>query len=89
MRRLVELAIGADNPDDVDRVASQVTALGVDVKRTEDGMTATDPGTGVRVRVEVAPRLQPGAGRRRRRTTAPAASTAWAARRSCHRTTSP
>jgi catechol 2,3-dioxygenase-like lactoylglutathione lyase family enzyme len=58
VRRLLELAIGADNPDDVDKVASQVTALGVDVRRTEDGMAATDPGTGVRVRVEVAPRIK-------------------------------
>ena len=58
VRRLLELAIGADNPDDVDRVASQVTALGVAVNRTEDGIAATDPGTGVRVRVEVAPRIQ-------------------------------
>jgi catechol-2,3-dioxygenase len=58
VRRLVELAIGADNPDDVDRVAHQVNTLGVDVQRTEDGMVATDPGTGVRVRVEVAPRIQ-------------------------------
>jgi len=58
VRRLVELAIGADNPDDVDRVVSQVTALGVEVQRTEDGVAATDPGTGVRVRVELAPRIQ-------------------------------
>lgn len=58
VRRLLELAIGADNPDDVDRVASQVAALDVDVQRTEDGMAATDPGTGVRVRVEVAPRIE-------------------------------
>ena len=58
IRRLVELAIGADDPDDVDRVASNVNALGVEVKRTEDGLTAIDPGTDVRVRVEVAPRLR-------------------------------
>jgi catechol 2,3-dioxygenase-like lactoylglutathione lyase family enzyme len=58
VRRLMELAIGADNPDDVDRVASQVAALDVPVERTEDGMAATDPGTRVRVRVEVAPRIE-------------------------------
>lgn len=58
LRRLVELALGADDPDDVDRVASQVSALGVDVQRTEDGMAAIDPGTDVRVRVEVSPRIQ-------------------------------
>jgi catechol 2,3-dioxygenase-like lactoylglutathione lyase family enzyme len=58
LRRLIELAVGADNPDDVDRVASQISRLDVDVERTEDGMAATDPGTGVRVRVDVAPRLR-------------------------------
>lgn len=58
LRRLLELSVGADNPDDVDRVASQVSALDVDVQRTEDGLMTTDPGTGVRVRVEVAPRIQ-------------------------------
>ncbi len=58
IRRLVELALAADNPDDVDRIASQVAALDIDVKRSEDGLTAVDPGTDVRVRVEVAPRIQ-------------------------------
>jgi catechol 2,3-dioxygenase-like lactoylglutathione lyase family enzyme len=58
IRRLVELALAADNPDDVDRIASQVAALDIDVKRTEDGLSAVDPGTDVRVRVEIAPRLQ-------------------------------
>lgn len=58
VRRLLELAIGADDPDDVDRVAHNITALDVEVQRTEDGMAATDPGTGVRVSVEVAPRIQ-------------------------------
>ena len=58
VRRLVELAIGADNPDDVDRVASQLAKLDIEVTRTEYGLAATDPGTDVRVRVEVAPRIQ-------------------------------
>ncbi len=58
IRRLVELAIGADNPDDVDQVASQLAKLDVAVQRTEDGLTTIDPGTDVRVRVEVAPRIQ-------------------------------
>ena len=58
LRRLLELSLAADNPDDVDRVAAQVSALGVDVQRTEDGLATTDPGTGVRLRVEVEPRIQ-------------------------------
>ncbi|MEX1194340.1 MAG: VOC family protein [Dehalococcoidia bacterium] len=58
VRRLVELGIGADNPDDVDRVASQLANLDVEVTRTEDGLAAIDPGTDVRVRVEVVSRIQ-------------------------------
>ena len=62
-RRLLEVAIGADSPDDVERVNSQVSALGLDLQHTEEGVAATDPGTGVRVRVEVAPRIQQDAAR--------------------------
>jgi catechol 2,3-dioxygenase-like lactoylglutathione lyase family enzyme len=58
LRRLVELNVGADNPDDVDRVASQLAALDVGVQRTEEGLAAVDPGTGVRVLVEVSPRVE-------------------------------
>ncbi len=60
VRRLLELTIGADDPDDVDRVASQLTALDVAVERNGNGqgIAAVDPGTGVRVRVEAAPRIE-------------------------------
>ena len=58
LRRLVELNVGAESPDDVDRVASQIGALDIEVKRTEDGLAAIDPGTGVRVLVEVAPPIE-------------------------------
>lgn len=58
LRRLVELNVGAETPDDVDRVASQIAALDIEVKRTEDGLAAVDPGTGVRVLVEVAPPIE-------------------------------
>jgi catechol 2,3-dioxygenase-like lactoylglutathione lyase family enzyme len=58
VRRLVQLNVGAENPDDVDRVASQLAALDVDVRRTELGIAATDPGTAVEVKVEVAPPLE-------------------------------
>jgi catechol 2,3-dioxygenase-like lactoylglutathione lyase family enzyme len=60
LRRLLELVIAADNPDDVDRVAHNVEALDIEVKRAEDSVATTDPGTGVRVRVEVAPRITSG-----------------------------
>ncbi|WP_331739541.1 VOC family protein (plasmid) [Streptomyces sp. NBC_00015] len=57
-RRLVELGIGVDDPDDLDRVASTLAALNVPVDRTPSGLTAVDRGTEVLVRVGVAPRYQ-------------------------------
>jgi len=57
LRRLVELNVGAESPDDVGRVESQLSSLDVEVERTELGIGATDPGTGVRVCVDVSPPL--------------------------------
>jgi len=57
LRRLVELGVGAGDPDDLDRVASQLAKLDVAAERSGDALTAVDPGTGVRARVEVAPRI--------------------------------
>ncbi|MEV0848389.1 VOC family protein [Streptomyces sp. NPDC049954] len=58
-RRLVELGVGADDPDDLDRVAASLARLGVRAERTATSVSATDPGTEVVVRVEIAPRLRP------------------------------
>jgi hypothetical protein len=55
-RRLVELGIGADDPDDLDRVAAALAALDVPAERTGTGLSAVDPGTQVTVRVEIAAR---------------------------------
>jgi catechol 2,3-dioxygenase-like lactoylglutathione lyase family enzyme len=57
-RRLVQLGVGADDPDDLDRVAASLAALGVPAERTAAGVRAVDPGTEVTVQVEIAPRLQ-------------------------------
>ncbi|MFJ7626916.1 VOC family protein [Streptomyces sp. NPDC097595] len=57
-RRLVELGVGAEDPDDLDRVAASLARLGVPVHRAEQSVTAVDPGTEVLVRVEIAPRLR-------------------------------
>jgi catechol 2,3-dioxygenase-like lactoylglutathione lyase family enzyme len=57
-RRLVRLGVGADDPDDLDRVAASLTALGVPAERTAAGVRAVDPGTEVTVQVEIAPRIQ-------------------------------
>lgn len=56
-RRVVELRIGADDADDLARVARNVTSLGVDVSSEVDGLSAVEPVTGVRVVVEVASRV--------------------------------
>jgi catechol 2,3-dioxygenase-like lactoylglutathione lyase family enzyme len=56
-RRLVQLGVGADDPDDLDRVAAAVAALGVPAERTAGSVRAIDPGTQVSVRVEIAGRL--------------------------------
>ncbi|MEU6841639.1 VOC family protein [Streptomyces sp. NPDC046716] len=55
-RRLLELGVGADDPDDLDRVAAHLTRLGFAPQRGEGSVSAVDPGTEVLVRVEVAPR---------------------------------
>jgi hypothetical protein len=57
-RRLVGLGIGADDPDDLDRVASTLAGLDIPVQRTPDSVSAVDPGTAVVVRVEIAGRYQ-------------------------------
>ncbi len=57
-RRLVELGIGADDADDVARVASRLEKLRVAVERTPDAVVAADAGTGVRVVVRTAERIR-------------------------------
>ncbi len=57
-RRLIELGIGVDDADDLDRVAASLTALDATVNRHPTAVTAVDPGTEVRVRIEIAPRLR-------------------------------
>src|SRR5579875_1834951 len=65
-RRLIELTIGADDPDDLDRVARNLAALGVAAQRSGDTLTAVEPVAGFRATVTVRPRSRP------RPTTAPA-----------------
>jgi catechol-2,3-dioxygenase len=57
-RRLLELGIGVDDPDDLNRIAANVTALGLEVTRTDTALHVTDPGTDVRVNVEIATRIK-------------------------------
>ena len=55
-RRLVELRVGADDPDDLARVAASLARLGVAAERTDTGLRTYDPGTEVTVVVEIADR---------------------------------
>jgi catechol 2,3-dioxygenase-like lactoylglutathione lyase family enzyme len=53
-RRLVELGIGAENPDDLARIAKSMARLGVPAEADDGGLTAVDHGTAVRVRITIA-----------------------------------
>ncbi|MFF0490444.1 VOC family protein [Nocardia sp. NPDC004068] len=56
-RRLVEIVIGADDPDDLDAVQARLTALDVPVIRTADAVAAHEPIAGFRAVVRVADRI--------------------------------
>jgi catechol 2,3-dioxygenase-like lactoylglutathione lyase family enzyme len=56
-RRLVELRVAADDADDLARIAASLDRLGLPVRRGETALEAAEPATGMRVLVEVAPRL--------------------------------
>jgi catechol-2,3-dioxygenase len=56
-RRLVQLGLGVDDPDDLARIATRLAGLGVTVERAPEAVVAVDPGTQVRVVIEVAPRI--------------------------------
>lgn len=56
-RGLVELAVGVDDPGDLDRIAAGLARLDVASKRTAEGLVTCDPASGMRVRVAVAPHL--------------------------------
>ncbi|KAB1138952.1 dioxygenase [Streptomyces luteolifulvus] len=58
LRRLLELGVGVDEPDDLDRVASSLRRLSLTYERTDVAITAVDLGTGVKVNVSIAPRIE-------------------------------
>jgi catechol 2,3-dioxygenase-like lactoylglutathione lyase family enzyme len=57
-RRLLELRVGADDPDDLARAAAGLTRLGVPQELRGTSLEATEPVTGVRVVLDVAPRTR-------------------------------
>lgn len=52
-RRLVEMCVGVDDPDDLDRIEERLTKRGTPFERDGSSLGATEPCTGVRVRVGV------------------------------------
>lgn len=57
-RRLLSLGIGADDPDDLGRIAASLTRLDVDARREGDTLRTKDPVTGLDIVVSIAPRLR-------------------------------
>jgi catechol 2,3-dioxygenase-like lactoylglutathione lyase family enzyme len=57
-RRLLDLGVGVDDPDDLDRVARAMERLGIEIVRSPKAVEAFDSGTQVRVRVEIAPHVE-------------------------------
>ena len=57
MRRLVELHVGADDADDIARVADGLRRLGIESARGPHSVTAVEKATSVRATVEAAPRV--------------------------------
>jgi len=57
-RALLALAIGVDDADDLARAEAALARLGVAVEHGTRAIEAVEPATGVRVRLEIGPRLQ-------------------------------
>jgi catechol 2,3-dioxygenase-like lactoylglutathione lyase family enzyme len=57
-RRLIDLRVGTDDADDLARAATSLARLGVPADLRETNLEATEPVTGVRVGLDVAPRTR-------------------------------
>jgi catechol 2,3-dioxygenase-like lactoylglutathione lyase family enzyme len=56
-RRLVEVAVRADDADDLGAVASRLAGIDISVDKNAETVTAVEPATGVRAVVRIAPRI--------------------------------
>jgi len=61
VRRLLELRVGADDADDLARATAGLAALGVASEQNGTSLSTTEPVTGTRVVLDVAPRTRQGA----------------------------
>ena len=55
-RRVLQLGVGVEDPDDLGRIASQLERLDQPFTGDDTSVAAEDPGTEVMIRVEIAPR---------------------------------
>lgn len=58
VRRLVDLRVGVDDPDDLARAAAGLSRLGIGAERRGDRLETAEPASGARVALEVAPRTR-------------------------------
>ena len=58
LRRLVELGVGVDDPDDLDRVTASLARLDVTGVRDANSFRVRDPNSNIEVRLEIAPHLE-------------------------------
>jgi catechol 2,3-dioxygenase-like lactoylglutathione lyase family enzyme len=56
-RRLIELCIGVDDPDDLDRANTRLTRLGVTVQRDPARVSAFESHSGTRAVIKILPRI--------------------------------
>jgi catechol 2,3-dioxygenase-like lactoylglutathione lyase family enzyme len=56
-RRLLEIAIGADDTDDLGRVAASLRQLGVEFERDAAGLRVRDPNSALQVSLQVSPEI--------------------------------
>jgi catechol 2,3-dioxygenase-like lactoylglutathione lyase family enzyme len=56
-RRLLEIGVGADDPDDLDRIESNLARIGAQCERSGAELVVHDPHSALRVSVKVAPRI--------------------------------
>lgn len=58
LRRCLELGLGVDDPDDLDRLAAAAGSFGVAVERGGDRLRIAEPVSGLAVVVGIAPRIE-------------------------------
>jgi catechol 2,3-dioxygenase-like lactoylglutathione lyase family enzyme len=56
-RTLLAVGVGVDDADDLGRAAAALAGLGLPCERDASGLEAVEPATGVRVRLEIEPRV--------------------------------